>query len=232
MFSVKQDMDIRLLETDELINLIGNIESGLTTSPAKINTPILRASVVLSLYNIIESTVTNTLTRIHDEINSNKVNYNNLSKEIKDLAIIYFYKHKEKRADIHDSMEALHHTLDLLRGKGYFEIPYSQMMESYQLYSGNLDARSIRKVMKKYGITISEQHGKHLKNIKDGRNTLSHGNKSFEEFGRDLVILQLENYKDDVKKFLTEVITESQSFITGKKFKAIKAVKTTSRKKR
>lgn len=219
MFSVEQDMRLRLSEAQDLINLINEIELGRVTSPQRINTPVLRSSVVLSLYNIIESTITQTLTKIHNEINASKVNYNNLSKEIKDLALIYFYKHKSKRNDIHESIDVLHHTVDLIRGKGFFNIPYNEMIESYQLYSGNLDSRIIRKVMKKYGVVISESHGTRLHAIKNGRNTLAHGNKSFEEFGRDMVVPTLNIYLSDVDCFLSEVITSTRDFIRDKKYR-------------
>lgn len=227
MYSVEQDMKVRISEARELISLVELIESGLVSSPQNIKTPILRASVVISLYNTIESTITKTLTKFHDEINKSKTNYNNLSREIRDLALIYFYKHKEKRSNIHDSIDVLHHTVDLVRGKGFFNVPYDEMVESYQLYSGNLDAREIRRVMKKYGIEISENHGKKLVNVKKGRNTLSHGNQSFEEFGRDIVAPTLQAYLFDVEQFLEEVIEKSKQFVLNKHYRS----KKTRRKK-
>lgn len=219
MYSVEQDFRLRMSEAKGLVELIKDIENGNVTSPNQINIPVLRSSVVINLYNIIESTITQTLTRFHAEINANNVLYDDLSRPIKDLALIYFYKHKEKRADIHSSIDVLHHTVDLIRGTGTFNVPYLEMIESYQLYSGNLDARSIRNVMVKYGIEISESSGQKLIAIKKGRNTLSHGNKSFEEFGRDLVIPRLEEYLADVENFLEEVILNGTKFIDEKLYK-------------
>ena len=216
MYSVEQDFRLRMSEAKGLIELIKNIENGNVSAPIPINLPVLRSSVIMNLYNIIESTITQTLTRIHDEINTNDVIYDDLSRSMKDLALIYFYKHQEKRADIHASIDLLHHTIDLVRGTGTFNVPYLDMMESYQLYSGNLDARSIRKIMGKYGTEISDSCGQKLKAIKNGRNTLSHGNKSFEEFGRELVIPMLEGYWDDVEDFLNEVILAGSRFIDEK----------------
>lgn len=219
MYSVEQDFKLRMSEAKGLLELIKDIENGNVKSPNHINIPVLRSSVVLNLYNIIESTITQTLTRFHEEINANNVLYDNLSRPIKDLALIYFYKHKEKRVDIHSSIDVLHHTVDLIRGTGTFNVPYLEMVESYQLYSGNLDARSIRNVMEKYGILISESFGKKLLSIKNGRNTLSHGNQSFEEFGRNLVVPRLEKYLADVEKFLDEVILKGNKFIDEKLYK-------------
>jgi hypothetical protein len=223
MYSVEQDFRLRLSEAKGLVELIKDIENGNVTSPNQINLPVLRSSVIINLYNIIESTITQTLTEFHNEINASDVCYDELSRHIKDLALIYFYKHKAKRADIHESIDVLHHTVNLVRGTGTFKVPYLKMIESYQLYSGNLDARSIRKVMGKYGIQISETYGGKLKGIKDGRNTLSHGNKSFEEFGRDIVVPMLEEYIIDVESFLDEVITEGKRFIDEKLYKQASA---------
>ena len=218
MFSVEQDFQLRISETNGLITLVKNLDEGKITSPDAINISVIRSSVIVSLYNIVESTITQTLTKIHSEINTKEVSYNSLSKEIKDLALIYFYKHKEKRSNIHDSIEVLHHTVDLIRGEGVFNVPYSELAENYQLYSGNLDAKSIRKVMKKYGIIISEDFGQKIKKIKDGRNQLSHGNISFEEFGRNIVLNTLNEYLLDVENLLTEVINKTSQYLEEEKY--------------
>ncbi|WP_152596945.1 MAE_28990/MAE_18760 family HEPN-like nuclease [Chromobacterium haemolyticum] len=217
-------MNIRLSEAQDLIALIKEIENGTIVGSIKMNTPALRASVVLSLYNIIESTITQTLTKIHDEINKRQVHYGNLSKEIRNLLLIYFYKHKQKKTNIHDSLDVIHDTVNLIRGKGHFNLPYEKMIDSYQLYSGNLDAKIIRKIMRTYGITISELYGQKLQLIKNARNTLAHGNQSFEEYGRTIVIKTLEDYINDVEKFLTEVINEGKQYIHEKRYKVKKAL--------
>lgn len=218
IYSVEQDYRLRLREVKQHLDLIKQIEAGIVIPPELLNISVLKSSIILGLYNNIESTITQILTVFHDEINVSNICYDNLSLNIKELVLVYFYKHKEKRADIHSSLDVLHHTVDLVRGTGTFKISYKDMIESYQLYSGNLDARSIRKVMKKYGIDISETYGKKLKAIKDGRNTLSHGNKSFEEYGRDHVFSVLRQYFEDVEYFLDEVMEEAKKFIDEKKY--------------
>lgn len=225
MYSVKQDMNLRLDEAKGLIDFIASAESGQVSAPVRLNSPVLRASVVLSLYNIIESTISQSLTYIHDEINSSRTSYNNLTKEIRNLILVYFYRHKDKNNDVHNSLEVLHKTVDLIRGKGCFYLPYDVMSESYQLYSGNLDAKSIRKVMLKYGIFVSDDYGRKLVRIKNGRNTLAHGNLSFEEYGRDVVVTALKEYLFDVSSFLNEVISKVDEFTTQKKYKVSKKKK-------
>ncbi|WP_429059816.1 MAE_28990/MAE_18760 family HEPN-like nuclease [Aeromonas veronii] len=234
MYSISQEMKIRLQETKSLIELSKGMENGTVYSNGiKFNIPVIRSTVILSLYNVVESTITQVLNKIHDEIISQKVRYNNLIKPIKDIALVYFYKHKEKRADIHASLDVLHSTVDMIRGKSHFDIAYKPMSESYQLYSGNLDARIIRKVMKKYGIDISDTYGCKLVNVKNGRNKLAHGEESFEEFGRNVVLKSLEEYFNDVEALLNEVIAKTQAFISNKAYRITsRPRKANKRKKR
>lgn len=226
-------MNIRLKETKSLIDLSRGIETGVVDGEGvRFNIPVIRSTVILSLYNVIESTITQVLNKIHDEIVSKKVNYNNLAKPLKDIALVYFYKHKEKRADIHSSLDVLHSTVDMIRGKSHFDIEYETMSESYQLYSGNLDARVIRKIMKKYGIEISESHGSKLVNVKNGRNKLAHGEASFEEFGRNIVLRTLEEYFNDVEAILTEVIDKTNIFLNDEAYRITRRSRQAKKRKK
>ncbi|MEZ9186639.1 MAE_28990/MAE_18760 family HEPN-like nuclease [Vibrio splendidus] len=226
-------MNIRLSETQSLIDLFKGIESGIVDSNGlRMNVPVIRSTVILSLYNVIESTITQVLMKVHSEIVSKRVNYNNLTKPIKDLALIYFYKHKEKRSDIHNSLDVLHSTVDLIRGKGFFDVEYKEMSESYQLYSGNLDARIVRKIMSKYGVVISEEYGSKLKPVKEGRNKLAHGELSFEEYGRDLVSRSLEQYFQDVKSFLTEILEKTQKYLDDESYRINRKSRQATKRKR
>jgi len=218
MFSIKQDMNLRLNEASGLIDLVCAVEDGEVNTHVKINSAVLKASVVLALYNIVESTVSHLLSKIHDEINKNQVKYEALTREIKDLSLLFYQKHKESKKDLNSSLDVLHQTLDFVLGATVFNLPYKEMEKSYQLYSGNLDAKKIRNVMKKYGIVIRDDLGKSLKSIKDGRNTLAHGDKSFEEYGRDVVSNALRVYHQDVSIFLREVISEVEVFFLNKKY--------------
>ncbi|WP_125780991.1 MAE_28990/MAE_18760 family HEPN-like nuclease [Pseudoalteromonas rubra] len=233
MFSITQEMDIRLSETQSLIDLSKGIEQGLIESNCiRFNLPVIRSTVILSLYNVVESTITQVLARIHDEIISKKVSYNNLNKCIKDIVLVYFYKYKEKRSDIHDALDVLHNTVDMIRGKGFFEIEYNVMAKSYQLYSGNLDAKIIRKIMKKYGIIIPESIGTKLNSVKNGRNKLAHGEQSFEEYGRNVVLNVLESYLADVRAFLEEVISKTEEFLNNEAYRKPRRKTNTKNKKR
>ncbi|HGF7196367.1 TPA: MAE_28990/MAE_18760 family HEPN-like nuclease, partial [Vibrio cholerae] len=121
--------------------------------------------------------------------------------------------------------------VDMIRGKSYFDIEYKAMSESYKLYSGNLDARVIRKVMKKYGIEISDTYGSKLVNVKNGRNKLAHGEESFEEFGRSIVLKTLEDYFSDVDALLNEVIEKTQQFLTNEEYRITRQFRQTKKRR-
>ncbi|URR19196.1 hypothetical protein [Klebsiella quasipneumoniae] len=93
------------------------------------------------------------------------------------------------------------------------------MSEVYQLYSGNLDAREIRKIFAKYDIIISEGIGQNLKTIKKVRNILAHGEQAFEDYGRIIVLASLESQFSDTKEFLMEVIKSVSKYLDQKQYK-------------
>ena len=66
--------------------------------------------------------------------------------------------------------------------------------------SGNADLKEIKDIMKIHGIGYEEKEfktfGGSLKSIKDMRNSLAHGNISFQDNGRGLSVSELEEYKE------------------------------------
>ncbi|WP_447881411.1 MAE_28990/MAE_18760 family HEPN-like nuclease [Serratia fonticola] len=220
MFSIKMDMNTRVNESKEVIDFIRAIELSDDFDAPRPNTMVLKSSVVIMLYNVVESTVSRVLYKIHEVIISEDVKYYELSKSIRNLMIIYFHKNREKNPDIHNSIDVIHSTIDFINGINGFNLNYTEMAKFYSLYSGNLDARQVRKVFQKYEISISDNIGECLKNIKTGRNKLAHGEISFEEYGRDIVINVLDSYISDVHVFLSSVISSTEIFLNEKKYKS------------
>lgn len=60
-----------------------------------------------------------------------------------------------------------------------------------------------------------------MKTIKENRNLLSHGEKSFEEVGRDLSLEQIKAYSRKVFDYLNQLLENVSTFLENKSFKAI-----------
>ncbi|UDQ77263.1 hypothetical protein LJQ72_06790 [Pectobacterium brasiliense] len=244
-----RDNEIRKFLT--LISLVENNNLSIETSSdldiVKTN-PILKASAMLALYNMIESTVSNLLKYIHTEVCSKQLTYDEINDDIKNLYIIYHYKFKNKKADdVHQFAGLMNETLKLVTGKKKFDLKYQKMSEYYSIYSGNLDAKKIRTTLMKYGIKIPYFKNEHNKLIKlnesevkilkdignekiiigyslnvimNTRNKLAHGEFSFEEYGRTLVTDDLNNFYKDTLFFLRLIILKVHFYIKKERFRA------------
>ncbi|USL59533.1 MAE_28990/MAE_18760 family HEPN-like nuclease [Pantoea ananatis] len=213
-------MRTRIKESTEIIDFIKAIEIYDNLDAPRPNNMVLKSSVIVMLYNVVESTITRVLAKIHEVIISEDIKYYDLSKNIRNLMLLYYHKNREKNPDIHNSLEVIHGTIDFINGINGFNLNYNEMAKFYSLYSGNLDAKQVRKVFNKYEITIPENIGGNLKDIKNGRNTLAHGEKSFEEYGRDIVVARLEMYIQNVTIFLNSVVDFTEVFLNEKKYKS------------
>ncbi|HCT3283208.1 TPA: hypothetical protein OTS70_001060 [Morganella morganii] len=207
-------------QIQKIIDLIKAIENGdISYQGITTTSPVIKASVMLALYNIIEATTTKLLKKIHKEIIQSQTPYKKLSTNIKNLVILYYHYHKNKSNNIHESLNVIHDTINMIINKDNFNLSYDEMSEVYQLYSGNLDAREIRKIFTKYDIVISEGIGQNLKTIKDVRNILAHGEQAFEDYGRMIVLASLESHFTNTKDFLTEVIKSVSKYLEQKNYR-------------
>ena len=65
----------------------------------------------------------------------------------------------------------------------------------------------------------STRGGDLLVKIKNGRNDLAHGLKSFTEYGRDLTFDGLQDMKLQVEKYIREILKNMEKYVKGREFK-------------
>lgn len=186
---------------------------------------ILKANGFLILYNLIESTILNTVVAIFDEIKQQNLSYTDISEKIR----LYWSKHKYKYDETITEkrlFKRFHQIVDEIINNIPIEI--INRIE----YGGSLDANKIQKVSNDLGIDFStkhyyneDKHGKCLQKIKEYRNSLVHGKKSFSEIGREITyneidnILGLKNYKDFTIEHLTHFLDSVEEYIKSEKYK-------------
>lgn len=137
---------------------------------------MLRAGTFLLLYNLIEATTRGAVEAIHDRITTEQVPFENLNQTLRREMIKRF----KQRAD-----PAVHHSL-----KDFPSAFVGVALDAGVMLAGNVDARYIRELSTIYGFSHHTDKdrtwgGSDLVTVKDNRNALSHGRKTYEEVGRD-----------------------------------------------
>lgn len=164
--------------------------------------PVLKTSFILSLYNLVESTVTDTLTALHDHLLSYK--FLDLSEPLKELFGKYF-------KNTSDSLEKII--------ESNFSIPSYKSFDKYlKLYSGNLDMRKIRDIFRKYGMQLKfSKQGKELLFVKNFRNKIMHGEIDFLS-GRSKTSNELKKIFSELKCNFIEFFNCFDSYMKEKKY--------------
>lgn len=223
MRNVQRELTIRQEETESMIRFVKKIEDGgLSATEVACNITTvktsLKANIVLMLYNAVESTLTKSLERVHEKIKEKGLRYSEVRGEIKKLMAVYYGYSMEKAANVKSAMDYALQLADFINGNVCFNITYKEMAKKYPMYSGNLDAREITTVLKRYGIIYNEKCSE-LKTIKDDRNKLAHGEDSFEEIGRNLSVPQLDEMAGRTFDYLKEMIKEIESYLLREKYR-------------
>lgn len=140
---------------------------------------VLRAGSFLILYNLIEAAARSSIEAIHDKMKLSQVPFQSLRRSIRREVIKGFKK--RGNPDIHRDM---------------IDVPVELVAAALDVddqFSGNVDARKFREIADIYGFSTASDtrvthDGAELLTIKNIRNDLAHGLKSYEEVGRDYPI--------------------------------------------
>jgi hypothetical protein len=92
------------------------------------------------------------------------------------------------------------------------------------LFSGNINAKTIYDLAKKYGFSPNTDpkltnNGQALRVVKDKRNDLAHGVFSFQEVGKDFTEQDLLKIKDQVIAYLSQILDNIEDYINNKGFR-------------
>jgi hypothetical protein len=149
---------------------------GKTTRSQERRLLTLRAGTFLLAYNLIEATTRGAIDAIHDQIISEKIPLGKLTPSLRQETIKRF----KQRAKPDSAFTVAEFPSEFV----------SVALDEGVKLSGNVDARYIRELGECYGFSCKTElertwDGSDLFTIKNNRNALSHGRKTFEEVGRD-----------------------------------------------
>ncbi|WP_338812491.1 MAE_28990/MAE_18760 family HEPN-like nuclease [Bernardetia sp. Wsw4-3y2] len=194
----------------------------------------LKANAYLLLYNLIEGSVTAGIDAIFLAINQSDLKLNNLKKEMRELYLHFNMKpdseNQQQSLRIKDRTQLINRFNSLMDKKVEFKSKNknNDIKIGYQAYlekmggeiSGNIDAKKLEELAKKYGFTLpTTTIANELLIIKNKRNQLAHGEITFSEAGKDKSIEEMIALKNTVTQYFNSLMNNIKNYIENEEFK-------------
>ncbi len=175
---------------------------------------MLKANGFILLYNLVESTIENSVKAIFNKVHDDGLTFQRLSEKIKKLWIY------GKGSDLKGMDDVNFNRIrDLMRkvADSILAGEVAKLETSCLTISGNLDAQSIRAIANQVGFDEA-MDGRHLLTIKTKRNHLAHGEFSFCDIGKDYSINEMIDFKDNAFDHIEVVMTNIEDYIHAGKY--------------
>ena len=164
-----------------------------------------KATCYLLLYNLVESTMRNAIEAIFEELRSTNTCFDDCREELRREVLKNFKKR--------DMEKLLPKLVTLAR-----DVVHETFQET-ESFSGNLDARTIRKTAKRFGFDVpSGGEFTMLQTVKDLRNDLAHGVKSFAEVGRNASPSDLEEARVQTVEILSQTLRNISNYLQNRHY--------------
>ena len=205
MNGVQTDFNERVIEIEAYLDFVKKIDAGdtlliqrdsciqtYTSIDQKNLIRTFQASAFLLLYNLMESTVSNAIEAIFNELSNQGTSFDSCRQTIRKVVLGNLKQHNLD--DILPDLNRL--STDIV----------TKTFQKNKIVSGNVDAKKIRDVANEYGFAHPSADGHHLLTVKTTRNDLAHGSKSFAEIGRDYTVAEIISIKEKVVAYLDAAI--------------------------
>ncbi len=169
----------------------------------------LKTSAYLLLYNLIEFTMKNAIEAIFDELQNQGVSFDDIRPELKKIILVNLKRRNPDK--ILDEIQDI--SLDIV------QIGFNRE----ELFAGNIDSKLIRETAKKYGFYSPTDdkkitNGEDLYLVKNNRNDLAHGSKSFTEVGKEKGADELIKIKNQVVEYLEGILKKVETYIDKQEY--------------
>ncbi|KVU67375.1 hypothetical protein WK72_16645 [Burkholderia ubonensis] len=204
MHSVRADFDKRCAEIKDYLDWLDDTESKDHGIPKGLP-PTMKAAAMLLLYNLVESTMTNAVEAIFDELQTRKVAFDSLSTCLK---VAVLANVKNVAADkLTDRLVAI--TTDII----------GCTFDKAKVFNGNVNSKKIREKLTEFGIkTTNAYKEERLNAIMVARNRLAHGAESFGDYGKDLTAGELIRDYERVSGLLASVLNDVEEFLNQRHY--------------
>jgi hypothetical protein len=164
----------------------------------------LKANGFLLLYNLIESSMTNAIEAIFDELKEQEISFNSIRVEMKKVIL----QNLKSRSPDNIHEEIVNISTDIITA-GF---------NRKKIFSGNINQRKITETARNYGFSSETEysktkHGQSLDNIMKNRNDLAHGTKSFADIGKDISIEDLLKIKGEVIEYISQILKNIEDYL-------------------
>ncbi|WP_142665967.1 MAE_28990/MAE_18760 family HEPN-like nuclease [Enterococcus faecalis] len=178
---------------------------------------ILKANSFIVLYNLVEASVKNFIIGIYDEVAMQNLSYNDICDKLKKMWIdVYYNDLSHTTTNYSQHKEKAKKMIEFIIAEN--KVDFGDEVK----LSGNADLKQIKKMFDKHGMNIDssviQNAGEGLLEVKNKRNHIAHGNISFIEGGRDSSITDLNQYKDEIIRFLNALNKEVSEYIDNQKY--------------
>ncbi|MCQ8255809.1 MAE_28990/MAE_18760 family HEPN-like nuclease [Streptococcus suis] len=154
---------------------------------------VMKSNATIMLYNLVEACVRLTMSDYYENFNNSRHSYAQTIEELKRLWV----KHSTETFHPNNISRSVFEMIENVMDD---EHKISLDFESFSL-SGNADLREIKSILENHGIGYESEkfqsYGGALISIKKMRNSLAHGNISFEENGKKLTVGDISKYKNE-----------------------------------
>jgi hypothetical protein len=180
---------------------------------------IQKSNFLVMLYNLIEACVKSGFEEVYEVVESESISYTQASDALRDIWSNYEISKAQQKNAIKTTYEK---RVKIILEQVISDTPIILTKEAVEtMASGNLDARKIKELLKEHGIDFTEtSKGDKLRilTVKTKRNSLAHGEESFDEAARDLTLDDLEKIKDEVLLFIEDVINGIEKYYNDKSY--------------
>ncbi len=211
MIAVQSEFQDRVQEIEAFFGFIHSVDSNQTVLMTQEGAPAystsdredllrtFKASAFLLLYNLMESTVCNSIEAIFDELKVKGTSFDEYDDKVKKIIIDNLKLHSS-----HAIVPELREIAVDIAAKTF---------KKREIVSGNVDASAIRKVADRYGFSRPAADGSSLLTIKSHRNDLAHGAKSFAEVGRAFSMEDMKRLKEQVIRYLGALLASISTYL-------------------
>ena len=179
---------------------------------------VSKATVYLLIYNLVEAAIRSAFSELYETIANEGCSLLTVSKEIRDAWILSEHrKLTRETASPENYREAAARMVLSAIDREIVRFESSRIP-----VSGNLDADNIRRVCHGHGVAVrvhkAAKGGVDLKIVKDQRNALAHGNRTFSEVGRDVTVEDLVRTTRQAEIYVRGVLKNIGKHISDKSY--------------
>jgi hypothetical protein len=231
MDDVIEDFETRVLELDAYLKVLDRLEkpdvalmNRSTQREVRVfgddSFKVMKATVFLLLYNIVEATVPSAFREVYRHLESEGKAFADVREELRKLWVGQGFR----ILDFDSAARRNYRELTEDMTEAVINGTILSLSEDELPISGNLNAKEIRRVCHLHGIDVATHFrargGVELETVKLHRNHLGHGNVTFSDCGRQFTVSDLERIKRECVVFVRSVLKNIKKYVENAEYAA------------